>query len=514
MAESRILNTNRNLMSNMLNRIVMLLLPFLVRTSVIYVFGAEYLGLNSLFAAMLNMLSLAELGVGSAMVFSMYKPIAENNVAEVSALLNLYRKTYRIIGIFILTLGLSLLPFLDRLIKGTPPEGIDIHILYVIFLVHTVLSYFLYAYKSSILSAAQKGYIMANVGIALAITQELVKLAVILILKDFYIYCMVSIPFIITGNLITNYVVNKKYPQYKCYGTLDKDILTDIKKRVGGLFLYKICFVFRDMFGSVIISAFIGLAVLGQYNNYQYIYGTIAGLLLLLRNSMQASIGNSIAIESESKNHSDFIRFQCMYVFISTWCSICLFALYQPFISLWVGTGYLLDDVTMASFSILLFWGTNCDMCMTYRQAAGLWWQDRFRPIVEAITNVILCILLIKPLGVLGVTLSSLLCKFFINSVWASWVLYRFYFKSFKQIFYLKRLLFYLAVYLITVTVVGVICYLLPFEGVAQLICNALVCIIVAPLVMIPFFRILPESKTALPFIRNVLRIGIGIKKK
>ena len=128
MAESRILNTNRNLMSNMLNRIVMLLLPFLVRTSVIYVFGAEYLGLNSLFAAILNMLALAELGVGSAMVFSMYKPIAENNVAEVSALLNLYRKTYRIIGTVILTLGLSLLPFLDRLIKGTPPEGINIHI--------------------------------------------------------------------------------------------------------------------------------------------------------------------------------------------------------------------------------------------------------------------------------------------------------------------------------------------------------------------------------------------------
>ncbi len=514
MAESRILNTNRNLMSNMLNRIVMLLLPFLVRTSVIYVFGAEYLGLNSLFAAILNMLSLAELGVGSAMVFSMYKPIAENNVAEVSALLNLYRKTYRIIGTVILTLGLSLLPFLDRLIKGTPPEGINIHILYVIFLVNTVLSYFLFAYKSSILSAAQKGYIMASVGIALAITQELVKLAVILILKDFYIYCMVSIPFVITGNLITNYVVNKRYPQYKCHGTLDKAILTDIKKRVAGLFLYKICFVFRDMFGSVIISAFIGLVVLGKYNNYQFVYTTIAGILNLLRGSMLASVGNSIAIESESKNHNDFHRFQCIYMFLATWCSVCMFALYQPFITVWIGKEYLLDSLTMASFCLLFFWGNNGDMCMTYRQAAGLWWQDRFRPVVEAVTSLLLCILLIKPLGVLGVTLSSFCSMFFINTVWASWVLYRYYFKSYKQISYLKRLLFYLLIFIVTSGVVWFICHLLPFEGVTQLICNALVCIIVAPLVMIPFFRILPESKTALPFIRNVLRIGIGIKKK
>lgn len=514
MAESRIQNTNRNILTNLLNRVVMLLLPFVVRTAVIYTFGVEYLGLNSLFAAILNMLSLAELGVGSAMVFSMYKPIAENNVAEVSALLNLYRKVYRIIGSFILIVGLSLIPFLDHLIKGTPPEGMNIRILYVIFLSGTVLSYFLYAYKGSILTAAQKSYITGNIGIVLAIIQEFTKLAVILILKDFYIYCLVSLPFIVTSNLITNYVVNKKYPQYKCYGTLDKETLTDIKKRVTGLFLYKICFVFRDMFGSIVISAFIGLAVLGQYNNYQFIYSTIAGLLLLLRNSMQASIGNSIAIESESKNHSDFLRFQCMYVFLATWCCICMLALYQPFITVWIGKDYLLDNKTMASFCILLFWGTNCDMCMTYRQAAGLWWQDRFRPIVEAVTNVVLCVLLIKPLGVLGVTLSSLFCKFFINSVWASWVLYRYYFKSYKQTSYLKRLLYYLAIFIVTATAVWFICKLLPFEGVYQLVCNALVCIIVAPLIMLPLFRILPESKTALPFIKNVLRIGIGIKKK
>ena len=287
MAESRVRNTNRNILGGIVNRIVMLLLPFIVRTAIIKIFGAEYLGLNSLFSAILNVLSLAELGFGSAMVFSMYKPIAENNVEEVSALLNLYRKIYRIIGSFILIVGLALLPFLDHLIKGTPPEGMNIHILYVIFLSGTVLSYFLYAYKSSILTAAQHGYVMTNISSVLAIVQELIKLAVVLIFKDFYLYCLVALPFTVINNLIINYVVKRDYPQYQCYGSLDKGTLTDIKKRVTGLFMYKICYVFRDMFGSIVVSAFIGLAVLGEYNNYMYIYTSVAGILNLLRTSMR-----------------------------------------------------------------------------------------------------------------------------------------------------------------------------------------------------------------------------------
>ena len=231
MAESRIRNTNRNILGSIVNNMVMLLLPFLVRTAIIYTFGAEYLGLNSLFSAILNMLALAELGFGSAMVFSMYKP----------------------------------------------------YILYLIFLSRTVLSYFLYAYKSSVLTAAQHQYVMTNISTILSIVSELIKIAVVLIFKNFYLYCLIAVPFAIIYNLIVNYVVNRDYPQYKCKGTLDKAVLTDIKKRVAGLFTYKICYVFRDMFGSVVVSAFIGLAVLGQYNNYMYIYTSVAGFLNLLR---------------------------------------------------------------------------------------------------------------------------------------------------------------------------------------------------------------------------------------
>ena len=509
MAESRTLNTKKNILGGVVNRIVMLLLPFITRTAIIYTFGAEYLGLNSLFAAILNVLALAELGVGSAMVFSMYKPMAEGDEETVCALLNLYRKIYRIIGSFILVVGLSLLPFLDSLIKGTPPEGMNIYVLYVIILVGTVLSYFLYAYKTSVLTAAQHTYILTNIYSVVSTISELTKLLVIVLFKDFYLYCMMSIPFTILNNLIANYVVNKNYPQYKCYGTLDKEIITDIKKRVAGLFMYKICYVFRDTFGSIVVSAFIGLAVLGEYNNYMYIYTSIAGFLNLLRGSMQASVGNSLVTETEEKNHNDFRKFHWIYMFFATWCAACMFALYQPFISVWVGNEYLLDNTTMTAMCLLFLVGNNGDMCMTYRQAAGLWWQDKFRPLVESVVNVILCFVLVKPLGVLGVIIASFSCMFFINSIWAAWTLYRYFFKSFRLFDYMLRLLFYFVTGIIAMAATGFVCQLVSLDGVARLVFNGVVCLIVPPIVIYVIYRLRPERKEAVRFLRNAIKGGL-----
>ena len=509
MAESRTLNTKKNILGGVLNRIVMLLLPFITRTAIIYTFGAEYLGLNSLFAAILNVLALAELGVGSAMVFSMYKPMAEGDELTVCALLNLYRKIYRIIGSFILIVGLSLLPFLDKLIKGTPPEGMNIYVLYVIFLVGTVLSYFLYAYKTSVLTAAQHSYILSNISSVVATISELTKLLMIVLFKDFYLYCMMTIPFTIINNLIANYVVNKNYPQYKCFGKLDQEIITDIKKRVAGLFMYKICYVFRDTFGSIVVSAFIGLAVLGEYNNYLYINSSIAGFLNILRGSMQASVGNSLVTESEEKNHNDFKKFHWIYMFLATWCAVCMFALFQPFITVWVGSEYLLDNITMTGICVLFIVGNNGDMCMTYRQAAGLWWQDKFRPLVESIVNVILCLVLVKRLGVLGVVLSSFICKFFINSIWAAWTLYRYFFKSFKLFDYMMRLLFYFVTGIITMAITWLVCNIVNLDGVARLAFNAGVCLIVPPIVIYAIYRLRPERKEAIDFVRNMIKGGL-----
>ena len=156
-------NAVRNLVFGFINKMIIMLFPFVIRTIIIRELGAGYLGLGSLFTSILQVLNLAELGFSSAVVFCMYKPIAEKDSETICALLNLYKQIYRIIGIVILVIGLALTPFLPYLIKGTVPNGINIYILYYIYLFNTAITYFLFAYKSTLLVAHQRNDVVSNI---------------------------------------------------------------------------------------------------------------------------------------------------------------------------------------------------------------------------------------------------------------------------------------------------------------------------------------------------------------
>lgn len=506
MANSRSKNAKRNIIWAIVNKIITLLMQFLGRTAFIYCLGELYLGLNSLFSSTLNFLSLAELGIGSAMVFSMYKPLADKDTTTICALLNLYRKVYRIIGIIMLVIGFVLLLFLPFLIKGQVPDGVNIKFLYIIYLSNTALSYFLYAYKGSVLIADQRSDIKSNISSILVILTNVFQIITLLLFKNYYIYCFIFIVFTIINNLIINHVVNKRYPEFKCVGNLDKEVLNDIKKRVAGLFVYKICYVFRDALDAIFISAFIGLSVLGKYNNYMFILNTITGVLLLIRTSITASIGNSLAIESEQKNYSDFNKCQMLYMWVSIWCTICLFCLLHPFIKLWIGEGYILGDIELFLFCIYFLCYKLGDICSTYRQAAGLWWQDKYRPVVEAVVKTLLNLFIIKWLGVSGALGGSIFCLLFINSIWASWVLYKYCFKSYRQREYILRNLFYLFITIILCIFVGYICSLLPDKGILFFIFRVIICILLPNICLWILFHLLPEFKDGIIMAKRVIK--------
>lgn len=493
------------MIGGLINKIINLFLPFLTRTAIIYYLGSLYLGLNSLYSSILNMLSLAELGFGAAMVFSMYEPIANGNDALVCALLNLYRKIYRIVGTFILVIGLTLLFFLPKLIKGEVPPDVNIYLLYIIFLLNTVLSYFLFAYQSSILIADQRSDIDSHI---LSITTSFctfVQVLVLVLFKDYLLYCLVFPFFTIGKNFITNRIVRRKYPQYYCKGSVSAAKLDDIKKRVGGLFIYRICYVFRDTFGSIVISAFIGLTVLAKYNNYYYILSSVTGFLAIIKTSITAGVGNSIVTETQEKNYKDFNTCQLLYMWLSSWCTVALFCLYQPFIKLWIGAEYLFDPLTMALFCALFYCYKAGDICAVYRQAAGLWWEDRYRPIVEAILTVVLSIILVKTMGVSGVIIATIVCLVFINSIWASYVLFRHYFTEFKQTEYISRLLFFFIITSVAVAATGGICSLLTIEGLGGLCLRAVICVVFPNIILLPCFNLLPECKSGVSLMKRLL---------
>lgn len=252
-------NASRNIVWGILNKAITLGVPFITRTVMIYTMGMRYVGLGSLFMSILQVLSFAELGIGSALVFSMYKPIAEKDDAKVCALLNFYKKTYRVIGTVILVLGLLIMPFLKYFIASDLPEGINLQVLFSIYLLNNILGYFLFAYKQSLFTASQRTDMISKIGMGLQLVSGIAQILILILSQNYYLY--VSVIPIITclNNLCVGILTDRYYPQYRCKGTIKKEELRSIEKKVGGMVFQKIGGIVLSSVDTIVISAFLGL---------------------------------------------------------------------------------------------------------------------------------------------------------------------------------------------------------------------------------------------------------------
>ena len=228
----------------------------MIRTLVINELGANYLGLSGLYVSILQVLNMAELGISSAIVFSLYRPLAEKDKNTVCALMALYRKLYRYIGLGILTVGLCVTPFLSHIIKGDVPNDINIYLLFLLYLANTSLSYLLYAYKSSLLTADQRSDIVNKVQMAIMLLQYILQIAVLIIFKDYYVYYILTPICTCLYNVCLSRIVDYTYPEYKPSGNLPETIVKDLKQRVKGVLIGKICMVSRSAISSILLSAF------------------------------------------------------------------------------------------------------------------------------------------------------------------------------------------------------------------------------------------------------------------
>ena len=283
---NRTQNAKRNIIFGLINKIIVLLFPFVIRTIIIKNLGSEYLGLNSLFISILQVLNLAELGFNSAVVYSMYKPIATSDEETICALMNFYKKIYRYIGVIISIIGLSLLPFLNYLIKESYPNDINIYILYFIYLFNTSLTYFMFAYKGALLTAHQRNDITSNVNTITCILQYTLQIIFLIKFKNYYLFACVQIITTLINNIVIAIIAYKKYPNYFCKGELNNEMKFDIKKRVSGLMIQKICSTTRNSLDSLFISAFLGLNMVALYSNYYTIMNAIIGIMSIITSSI------------------------------------------------------------------------------------------------------------------------------------------------------------------------------------------------------------------------------------
>lgn len=415
---SRLGNSLKNLGSGFAARIVTLLLGLVVRTVFIRTLGNDYLSVNGLYSNILSMLSLAELGFGTAVVYSMYKPLAERDDETLAALMTLYKKAYRVIGAVVLVLGLCVIPFLDLIIKD-PPDIPYLTLYYVMFLLNTTMSYWFFSYKRSILTADQKEYVCTNYRTIFATIRSAVQFILLLVFRLFFLYLLTQILFTVVENLWVAIVAGKRYPALHIAKPrrLTKAETSRISKDVKGLMLSRVAHVILNSTDNIIISAFVGISWVGLLSNFTLITDTVTGVLCQITSALSASLGNYFVEKSKDEGYRLFERVEFMNSWLYGFCAVCLLMLLNPFVTLWLGAEFTLSDAVIAAMCLNFFVQGYMNTLWTFRSSLGLFTQGWYRPLIVAVLNIGLSILLGIRWGVFGVLIATSMSRMLVN-VW------------------------------------------------------------------------------------------------
>ncbi|MEN8076859.1 hypothetical protein ABFP60_07820 [Clostridioides difficile] len=483
-----------NIITAFISQFILILLGFISRKVMIDSVGVEYLGINGLMSNILTILSLAESGIGTAMIYALYKPLAEKNIPKIKALMNFYKNTYRALALFTALLGMSILPFLKYLMKDNTVENSIV--IYLLFLFSSVCSY-LYSYKISMNNADQNKYLST---IFNTVTQILVLVAKVLILyltKNYILFLSIDIASTLIKNFIFSKMMDKRYPYLKEKVTekLDKETKDSLYVNIKSLFIGKIGYIISVSSDNLVISSRISIKTMGLYSNYTTITSAVSGFVGIFISSISASIGNLLAEESKEKVYDIYKTTEFINFWLYFFSSICIFCLSETFISLWIGEQFIMGKGVLLLIVLNFFISGIMAPIDSVKCAAGLYKPDRYVTIIAAVVNFIISMVLAKPLGISGVFIgtlvSTLLFSFWIKPV----IVYKYIFK--KNVFeYFKRILFQISITFI----MGSICLFVGEEifneyTIINLLCKLVLCIIISNIVFVLIYFRTQEYK-------------------
>ena len=507
MSNLRTKNAFRNMRWGLLKIIVIQLLPFVIRTVMINTLGVEYLGLNSIFTSIISMLHLGELGFGSAFLYALYKPIAEENHEEVCRLLSFYRKIYRIIGTVIFLIGLTLVPFLHIIISKDCPPDVNLYVLYLIILGDTAASYLFAAYKQSLLLAHQRADIESKISILLNAFLYTLQILLLVVFKNYYIYIVTKPLFTLLNNIIIATVTKRLYPQYVCRGDISKETKKEMFSKVTALAGHKIGTTVISSSGSMVISAYLGLTVAAIHSNYYTIMYAVIKVMSMLISSTIAGVGNSLITRTKEKNFELFSVINFGIVALVTISSACFLNLYQPFMTWWMGEEMLMPWNSVILMVVYYYtWQVRIGVTL-FKDAAGLWQADRWKPYVTAVVSLVLNIALVSRIGLDGVFISTIVCMALINAPWETYALFKNVFRMKTGKFYLKKVYEYLVA--IAVCVVSYwACGIVTVENLLlEIALKACVCAVSAVTVFVALTFWTQEFKGCVKMAKDILHI-------
>lgn len=407
---NRTINSIRNMVFGIGNQIINLILNFISRYVFIKILGVEFLGINSLFTSVLTILSLADLGLSTAISYSFYKPLAERDYKKVSQLLDFYKVIYRGIAGAVLIFGLVLMPFLHLIVKTEIPMR-DIRVYYLFFLANTVCSY-LFVYKTTLLSADQRSYISSIISSIISAIKILLQIWAVSIWENYIAYLVILVVCTILNNLICVHQVSMIYPfsEYK-YEKLSKNERFNIIKSVKAVFLYKFSGILINSTDNILVSSLVNTMAVGYYANYNMIATTLKNFIGTFFGSFTASIGNLINRDSKEKSYSVFQVLQ----FCSFWLSgiICLdyYLLINDFIKVWIGDKFICDSGLVFAIALNFYLSIVLQPLWSYREATGLFMKIQKIMFVCAVVNLVLSVGLGIFWGTAGIIIASSIAR-------------------------------------------------------------------------------------------------------
>ena len=450
---SRTENSIINSAMSIVTQVLTVVLNFAVKTVFIKMLSDEYLGVNGLFTNIITMLSLADLGIGIAIPYSLYKPLAKKDEHKINVLMNFYKKVYTIIGIAVLLIGLSLTPFLGLIIKDIPKNVPHLSLIYILFVIHSASSYF-FVYKKFLIDSDQKGYITSRIIFTFSTLLSIIQIILLVTTKNYILFLLSSIILVIIQNIYISSKANKLYPfiKNKTDEKLEKEDMEGIKKNVSSLFIYKVGTVIMNGTDNIIISKFIGLIIVGFYSNYVLIINSITTVLNQIFNAITSSIGNLVVTTNKKRSKEVYDNLNFANFWLYALFGVCIIVLINPFINIWIGKKYVMG-FSIVFLLVLNFYVLGMQsVTNSFRNAYGLFWIAKYRPIIMVIINIVISVVLVQFIGIEGVLIGTLISRL-VTTAWLDpYIVHKYGFEISPKSYYidyLKYLVIFIAISII-----------------------------------------------------------------
>lgn len=499
----------KNMITAVSSNVLTIIVGLVAQAVFIKILGSEYLGLNGLFSNVISMLGIVELGMGSAIIYNMYKPIAENDHEKIKSLMQFYKKSYRIITLIISIIGIMIIPFIKYIVDiESVTVGINVYLVYILFLLETICSYIL-SYKRSMLYADQKEYITNIIHMGYTILVNTMQLTFLYFTHDYYLYLIIKVMMRLVENIVISSYVNRRYSYLLDNNVtkLDSKTEKDIFQKIRALFFHKIGTFIVSGTDNIIISKYLGLVTVGLYSNYYMIINAVQTVINHIIQATRASVGNLLVTESKTKQFDVFNKIRFVNFWISCFSSICIFVIMDSFITIWIGYKFVLPTKVLLVLVINFFIVSSRSTYGAFKEAAGIFYEDRFVPIIESLLNIVLSIIFVKKFGLMGV---------FMGTIGSGLVLWCYSYPKYvyNKLFgrkisdYMKETIYYFIIFILIAGFTYSLAILISFDNVyLQFISNVLIALIVPNVIMLLLF----SKDENFKYFINMLK---GLKKR